>query len=92
MRISLGKSTFTSTPTLAPEELLDDELLDEELLEDELLDELLEALPLEELLDDELEELLEDELELELVPLQPASSPARMANARVKVFIFCTFN
>jgi hypothetical protein len=91
MRISLGKSTFTSTPTLAPEELLDDELLDEELLEDELLDELLEALPLDELLDDELDEL-EDELELELVPLQPASSPARMANARVKVFIFCTFN
>jgi len=54
IRISSGRSTFTSTPTLTP----DDELLDEEL--DDELDELLELEELVEL-DDELLEL-DDEL------------------------------
>lgn len=45
-RISAGKSTFKSTPTLTPDELelleleeLDDELVDEEPLDEELADE-----------------------------------------------------
>lgn len=89
MRISFGKSTFISTPTLAPElddELLelDDELLDEELVEDEL-DEELEVFPLEVLEEDELVEL-EEEL-LEPGPVQPLSRTAAIATAKEICFM-----
>ena len=87
----MGRSTFTSTPTLTPDELLDDELLEEELLEEELLDELLEVRPLDELLEELLDELLEELLAgFELLPVQPANNTAA-ASAKVKVFIIGTF-